>query len=320
MVIHILPLDICCGVTACFETKTAPNGDTIGRRFQITGGNSTMIRSNIFEKLTKKLYNNLFQLKPVKAVYWLSFPKCGRTWLRLMLGSIFVEHYRLNVEDPMDLEGVADQIPHFSRFIVTHDGDPHTKLPEDLPTSKQQYRDSKVILLVRDPRDVLTSLYFQRKYREHLHKSTTAITIPNETSVGDFLKLRQGGLETIIEYYNIWDQNKNIVERFMLLRYEDLHENTFEQLQRVFHFLDIQGIPNELVHAKIEYCSFDNMQAMERLNNMNSFRLRPGNLENEESFKTRKGKVGGYKEYFDEVQIHYMNQMIANKLHPIFGY
>lgn len=194
------------------------------------------------------------------------------------------------------------------------------RLPEELETDKSRYHNSTVILLIRDPRDVLTSMYFQRKYRGHLTAVTKETSIGDEMTIGQFLEFRQGGLETIIEYYNIWQTNMNDTQRFMLMRYEDLHDNAMEQVQRLLRFLNIHGIPDELLRKKIESCSFENMQSMERSDAINSFRLKPGDVDNVASFKTRKGEVGGFCEYFDDAQVGFMNQMIADRLHPMFGY
>jgi len=36
-------------------------------------------------------------------IYVLSYPKCGRTWLRLMIGKALDEHYQLGIANPMEL-------------------------------------------------------------------------------------------------------------------------------------------------------------------------------------------------------------------------
>jgi hypothetical protein len=41
---------------------------------------------------------------------------------------------------------------------------------------------------------------------------------------------------------------------------------------------------------------------------------------NPNSYKVRKAKVGGYRDYFDDQQIAAMQQLVAERLDPVFGY
>ena len=48
--------------------------------------------------------------------------------------------------------------------------------------------------------------------------------------------------------------------------------------------------------------------------------LRPGEAGNLASFKTRRGKVGGYRDYFTEAQQKVIDGMVDGTLAPLFGY
>jgi len=41
---------------------------------------------------------------------------------------------------------------------------------------------------------------------------------------------------------------------------------------------------------------------------------------NPNSYKVRKAKVGGYRDYFDDEQIRAMNERLGERLAPVFGY
>jgi hypothetical protein len=77
----------------------------------------------------------------------------------------------------------------------------------------------------------------------------------------------------------------------------------------------------EQVREAVEFASYDNMKKMEE----NKFfkgsgaRIKPGDKDNPQSFKVRKAKVGGYRDYFTDEQCAQLEQMIAS-LHPMFGY
>src|SRR5688572_17508542 len=92
-------------------------------------------------------------------VYLVSFPTCGRTWLRVMLGRV---HRR------------AERDPGVSCSVATHDDDAQWKAPEDVDIDKSRYRGTRVVLLVRDPRDVIVSLYHQRRGRHGGYGGTLA--------------------------------------------------------------------------------------------------------------------------------------------------
>ena len=48
-------------------------------------------------------------------------------------------------------------------------------------------------------------------------------------------------------------------------------------------------------------------------------RVKPGDKDNPQSFKVRKAKVGGYRDYFTDEQCEQLEEMVA-QLDPIFGY
>ena len=100
-------------------------------------------------------------------VFILSFPKAGRTWLRLMLGRLLSEHYRIDAsyDELLHLKPLTGKVPGVPLIGVTHDGNPHTKPPGALGTDKEAFRGKRVILLYRDLRDVLVSLYFENLNR-----------------------------------------------------------------------------------------------------------------------------------------------------------
>ena len=69
----------------------------------------------------------------------------------------------------------------------------------------------------------------------------------------------------------------------------------------------------------VESGQFERMHAAEHGANI-GYRLRPGDKSDPESFKTRRGIVGGYTDYLGDTEIEFLNQYIAENLHPEFGY
>ena len=218
-----------------------------------------------------------------------SFPKSGRTWLRVMLNQLGIE------------------IP------ITHDGSAHVlAIPyQKLIKNKRKYKNVKLIFLVRDPRDVVVSGFFQASKRTKVY----------ERSIAEFIRDPRHGIQKILTFYNIWDRNKHKAAGFHLLRYEDLKKNTFVELKRAVEFLDVDGIDDKAIEGAVEFGSFENMQKREKegyFKEKYGRGLTPGDKNDTESFKVRKGKVGGYTEYLSDEDVEYCNEMIRKLGNPFY--
>ena len=49
-------------------------------------------------------------------------------------------------------------------------------------------------------------------------------------------------------------------------------------------------------------------------------RLAPGDEANPQSYKVRRAKVGGWRDYFDDEQVAAIDAMLASRPSPPFGY
>jgi hypothetical protein len=241
-------------------------------------------------------------------VYLLSYPKCGRTWLRLLIGKALVDDLGLADANPMELSSLHRFSPLIPRIRVTHDDNPQLKRPDEIERDKRRYAGKTVIFLIRNPRDVVISYYFQCSRRRDRFSGT-----PSE-----FLRHPVGSLDTILAFYNVWAENLTAAGRFVLVRYEDLHLEPAGQLEHVLSCLG-RTPPRPAVERAVEFASFDNMRALERTNALQSARLHAADSGDPESFKTRKGKVGGYRDYLSAEDLEYMDRRIAARLSPFYG-
>ena len=93
-------------------------------------------------------------------VYLISYPKCGRTWLRLMIGKTIAQQYSLPEDEEILFLRWSKKIhPDIPHITVIHEDRPMLKTPDELQTSKSKFTEKTIILLVRDPRDVIISSY-----------------------------------------------------------------------------------------------------------------------------------------------------------------
>lgn len=249
-------------------------------------------------------------------VYVVSYPKCGRTWLRLMIGQVFALYVNEAEANPLQPDEIARNHPGLPLIQFTHDDYPHLKTSAELSKTKQNYKGKKVIFLARDPRDVVVSYYFEVTRRASLNPNYPIIRL----DLSAFLRYSVGSIDTIIHYYNIWAENRHLPGGFLLLRYEDLQAETERELRRVLDFIGLVNLPQELIHQAVKYTRFENMRRLEESGALDSFRLRPGDRYDPESFKTRRGKVGGFVDYLSQDDIAYLNHKIKTQLSPLFGY
>jgi hypothetical protein len=266
--------------------------------------------------------------------YLISYPKCGRTWLRLMLGRAICTHFGLPEDEDMLLlnwrtrpqpaggPAARQNGATIPMIRAVHDDRPMLRTPDELETSKQQYRGKKVIFLARDPRDVVISSYFEmtnrgRLFGENPYEQQQAVF---EGTLGEFIQQPRGGFDTIIRYYTIWAQNREVPSGFLLLRYEDLKANAPAELRKALDFLGLQEVSDFAIAEAVAFAAFDNMRKMEAEGRFKSAILRPGNQANQNSFKTRKGKVQGYLEYLSPEEVTVLNQKMHTGLPELYGY
>jgi hypothetical protein len=240
----------------------------------------------------------------------ISYPKCGRTWLTMLLSRAMASHAGIEEVDYLAsdlLGGYVEGLPHVR---ISHDDNPHWKTPGRLQRSKRRYSGKKIVLLVRDPRDVVVSMYFERSRRERAYTGT----------LHEFLHEPKGSLDTILGYYNVWARERGQPKDFCLVRYEDLKADPEGQLRRLLTFVGLPKVSDAHVAEAAHFASFENMRAMESGDVLKSGRLRARDKNDAESFKTRKGKVGGYVDYLSPEEITWMERRIKETLDPLFGY
>jgi hypothetical protein len=230
-------------------------------------------------------------------VHFLSFPKCGRTWLRRMLGRVLVRHFELGDADPVDLRRMSRLHPAIPTMHMHHDDDAFWKPVRHLNPRRTWYRDKRVVLLVREPKDVIVSAYFQKSKRE---KTFSA-------GISRFLREEEGGIDTLIEYYNIWHRNADVPRTFLCISYEQLHADAAGVLRRVLDFLEFPDIPDAVIDEAVAHASFARTRRRERGGE-------GGSATPDEALKARRGKVGGHVEQLSSEEIDELDEHIRTRL------
>jgi hypothetical protein len=216
-------------------------------------------------------------------IFIVSYPKSGNTWLRFIIANLLNSNNEIinfhNVSNYVPEMGVQDNLISTlqrPRKIKSH------------ATYNPKF--SKVIYLIRDPRDVYVSYY-------HYSKKSLAQNI-------DFSSfLRRNDIYPCRWHTHVesWLNKSNI---FALIKYEDLLEDPFKEISKIAK--DICGFqPSESkVRSAINCSSLENMKAIE-----NKF----GRPFRSETHKTkapktfvRKGIHGDWENYFSNEDKEYL--------------
>ena len=217
-----------------------------------------------------------------------SFMKSGRTWLKLIHETYL---------DKVRYEGLkADELVKWThlgfgnledtnvkRFYPGYD-----KLPEckGFKEWREKFPKTPLVLLHRDPADVMTSLWHDEKVRNpqrtNRYNSINSFVESTAIRLNRFAASAQEmGLE--FEYK---------------LSYEQMQEDTFTAVKPVFDLIHNGKTDDDALRGAIEKCQFDTLARKERKGQVD---MRVAERFKKNGFyKTRKGKVGSSDEELRE--------------------
>ena len=242
-----------------------------------------------------------------------SFPKSGRTWVR-----VFYYAY-LSALAGREFSWNGEGFPGRPKVVFTHDRWQHRLLPgwwnfirgrHLIPPRLRQER--KIVLMVRDPRDVTVSLYFHLSKRAHVFKWA-----PQPLS--EMLRDPKFGVAHVVELMNTWLAEWDGKANFLLIRYEDCRADAAREFRRLLEFVGLGPVDERALAQALDYSSFEKMQAREAEGKLKEDELSAGNRQDKDSFKTRKGKVGGFREHFNAADLEFAAREVA-RLDPRFNY
>jgi len=76
------------------------------------------------------------------------------------------------------------------------------------------------------------------------------------------------------------------------------------------------------IREAIEFSSYENMKKMEQKKTfwLSGGRMVPKDRDNPNTYKVRRAKVGGYRDYFDDDQVTRIEALVNSTLSPYYGY
>jgi len=260
-------------------------------------------------------------LWPARSVdrFVVSFPKSGRTWLRVMM-AVAEAGARGEAPERVVQEWLGSEAPRLNGapVLFTHG----LSVPVDEPAVAMSLflayiGDRRRIFLARDPRDTVVSYYFQEATRRRRR------ALPESTSLDSFVRHADYGIERILLFNQACSASlRDDSGPALLLAYEDLHRDAMGNLRSVLDFLEAAPVGDDVLRSAVEYGRFENMQRLEREATFDEHnkRLVARHPDDPDSYKTRRGEVGGYRDYLSAEEIAYLEERIAALQPPELGY
>ena len=186
--------------------------------------------------------------------FLVSYPRSGNTWTRFLIANLLhpeTEVTFANIErlipDTSSQSSLALKRTPRPRYIKSHEYFDH--------------RYPRVLYIVREPRDVALSYYnFSRKYLQ------IPDDYPLETYISDFVNRRliSAPWGTWGENVGTWLAARQGKPDFLLVRYEDLTNDTAAELSKIADFLRV-NCSSELIERSLRLSAADNMRKMEHM-------------------------------------------------------
>lgn len=250
-------------------------------------------------RLKNRLYYNVYrrlrrywEKQPVlKDVHVYSYPKSGRTWLRVMLDE-------LNDIELSIAYVHGDAVPKKQRHY------------QNMTFDLDKFQDRRIVFLIRDPRDTVVSAYYDAVHRDRIF----------DDSISKFIRHDNFGIKKVIAFHQLCFENIPLLNNFITLKYEALQADTKNELERVTNYLGFQT-SDEKLQKVVLFASFDNMKKMETAGEFTgkyAYSLSPVSKGNPDSGKVRKGKIRGYLDELSTEDVDYCNQIMKIEKNPFY--
>ena len=187
-------------------------------------------------------------------IFLVSYPKSGNTWVRFLLANAFKLHLKLDRE--VNFFSIQEIIPGvgLSRSIRPQGIFGRVDLPRIIKShAKYNPYYYRVLVLVRDPRDVLVSYYNYAKQRN---------IIDRNWDLSAFIRSSRYGAKAWAEHTSSWYSSFKQGQTVQFFLYEEFLAEPVKQLGRMMELLGIT-MSEELLHQAVEMSSKLNMKSSE---------------------------------------------------------
>lgn len=217
-----------------------------------------------------------------------SYPKSGNNWTRFLIANVVFPDKEVGFDN-------IDKLI-FDPSVTTQRDFVRARRPRVIRTHgpfDPQFR--RVIYIVRDPRDVAISQYHYLRKLRRIEDDYPIERFMDMFLAGD-LKRKIGSWG---ENAGSWLAARNRDPEFLLLRYEDLLDDTARELTRVANFVGFSSDP-ELIARAVERSSARKMREREKKEGQQSKLMKDTR---QDLPYVRAAKSGGWKKDLPETQV-----------------
>jgi hypothetical protein len=183
--------------------------------------------------------------------FLVSYPKSGSTWTRFLLAAL------VNPKEEVNFRNIDRLLPSSAGQSKKHlRSTPRPRLIKSHEYFDVRYQN--VIYVVRDPRDVVLSQYRFFLKRKKIQDGYSMDLYVNRFVAGDLNPWGSWG-----ENVGSWLVAQHGPKRFLLLRYEDMLQQTAQELAKVADFMQLQVTPEHLERC-VALGSADRMRELEK--------------------------------------------------------
>ena len=274
-------------------------------------------------------------------IIWLSsYPKSGNTWLRSLLASYYFSKegdFNFNLLKYIDQFPSYDYFKNYDKTFINPTDTAEFWIEEQKKINSNNkvkffkthnalckinnysFTDSNntlaAIYIIRDPRNIITSLanHYEIDADQAFEFMTTeqkAITQKKENSYVGFV-----ALFSWIFHQESWTNNKLFPT--LVIRYEDLQNETFLTLKKVIDFIEKQinsknSFNRDKAKKSIQSCDFEKLKKLEINEGFNESPISKKDNSRINFFKL--GKDNDYKKLLTEELISKMNLKFKNEI------
>jgi len=234
-------------------------------------------------------------------VFVVSYPKTGRTWLRIMVAKYLCDRYGWDERNVARSELLIERCG-LPRTLFMHgqagfDQGIHWR---DLDPNRAAFRGKRVMLLGRDIRDTMVSAYLWATKRLRIF----------DGSISDFIRDGHLGAPKFLAFYRHWYEARGIPAAFEFVRYEDIHRDPARILANTLTFIGAPQLDQAFVQKAVAFASIPNLRRMELEGHTLTLKDREGPHGGDpEAFKFRRGQVGRFIDYLSQEDISYLDAL-----------
>jgi len=184
--------------------------------------------------------------------FLVSYPKSGNTWTRFLIANLLRPK-----EGDVGFNNIQEIIP--STDVVRHRD--MLRLPRPRIIKSHEYFDPRyrrVVYIVRDPRDVALSEYHAQRKRRRISDDH-----PMEEFVRRFVAGESCDYSSWGDHVASWLSTRYGQPGFLLVRYEDMLQDTGRELGKMAGFLGLQPSA-DLIQQAVSRSAADKMRKLEK--------------------------------------------------------